>query len=269
MMATSCEEMQLPLVKQLAGKLSIEKKNIPVLAVSLAGTEEEVRQCQRLRYRIFAEEMGAILDTAIPGVDEDGFDSLCKHLLVRDIRSGEIVGTTRLLIDSDPDSDVHFYSETEFDMKSVMALPGRLMEIGRTCIHPDYRNGSTIAVLWQGLARMMVLHDVDYLIGCASIPLDDGGANAAAVMNRLREKGFGAPHLRVYPYKLLPSPVTDAIGTVRFPSLLKAYLRLGAVICGEPYWDVQFNVADVFVLLNRDQIDRRYARHFIQGARQA
>ena len=269
MMATSCEEMQLPQAKELAGNLSVEKKSIPVLAVSLAGTEEEVLQCQRLRYSIFAEEMGAILDTTIPGVDQDAFDSLCKHLVVRDIRSGDIVGTTRLLIGNDPDTDVHFYSETEFDIKNVMDLPGRMMEIGRTCIHPDYRNGSTIAVLWQGLARMMVLHDVDYLIGCASIPLDDGGANAMAVMNRLRDKGFGAPHLRVYPYKLLPSPITDAIGIVRFPSLLKAYLRLGAVICGEPFWDVQFNVADVFVLLNRDQIDRRYARHFIPGARQA
>jgi len=116
------------------------------------------------------------------------------------------------------------------------------MEVGRTCIHPDYRSGSTIAVLWQGIARMMVLHDVDYLIGCASIPLDDGGANAAAVME----------------------PVTDAVGPLRIPSLLKAYLRLGAVICGEPYWDAQFNVADVFVLMDRDRIDRRYARHFVQ-----
>jgi putative hemolysin len=98
MMATSCEEMQLPRVKQLAGKLSVEKKSIPVLAVSLAGTEEEVLQCQRLRYNIFAEEMGAILDTTIPGIDQDTFDSLCKHLVVRDIRSGDIVGTTRAFL---------------------------------------------------------------------------------------------------------------------------------------------------------------------------
>lgn len=269
MMSTSCEAMQFPQTKQLADKPTVEKVNIPALIVSLADSEDEIRECQRLRYSIFAEEMGALLDPTIPGVDQDGFDALCKHLLVRDTSSGKIVGTTRLLIGGNPGSDVHFYSETEFDIKNVMELPGRLMEVGRTCIHPDYRNGSTISVLWQGIARMMLLHDVDYLMGCASIPLDDGGANATATINRLREKCFVAPHLRVYPKNPLPKASTDAVGTVRFPSLLKAYLRLGAVIGGEPYWDAQFNVADVFVLLNRDQIDRRYARHFIQGASQA
>jgi len=234
------------------------------LAVTLAGTEEEVRQCQRLRYRIFAEEMGAILHNKLPGLDQDAFDPLSKHLLVRDTRSGEIVGTTRLLTDSNPDYGIGYYSETEFDLKSVLELPGRFMEVGRTCIHPDYRNGSTIAVLWQGLARMMVLHDVDYLMGCASIPLDDGGATAAAVMERLRERHFSAPHLRVYPHKALPAPTAANVGPARIPSLLKAYLRLGAVICGEAYWDEDFNVADAFVLMDRDQIDRRYARHFVQ-----
>lgn len=265
-MATSCEAMQLPIVKQLAGKLTVEKDKAPTLVVSLAATEEEIRECQSLRYRIFSGEMGASIDTEIPGVDQDAFDSLCRHLIVRDSRNGEIVGTTRLLIDSNLESDTHFYSGTEFDIKNIMELPGRLMEVGRTCIQPDYRNGSTIAVLWQGLARMMVLHDVDYLIGCASIPLDDGGANAVAVVNRLRENNFVAPHLRVYPYKVLPQADTTAVGVARFPSLLKAYLRLGAVICGEPHWDAEFNVADVFVLLDRGQIDRRYARHFIQSA---
>ena len=263
-MATPCEALQFPSEKRSTPIPPAGKDKAPALSVALAGTQAEVRQCQRLRYRIFADEMGAALDTTIPGVDQDGFDPLSRHLLVRDGRSGEIVGTTRLLIDSNPDYGARYYSETEFDMQNVLELPGRLMEVGRTCIHPDYRSGSTIAVLWQGIARMMVLHDVDYLIGCASIPLDDGGANAAAVMERLREKYYAAPHLRVYPQRDPPEPVTDAVGPLRIPSLLKAYLRLGAVICGEPYWDAQFNVADVFVLMDRDRIDRRYARHFVQ-----
>lgn len=263
-MSSSCEVIKLSLAEQFAEKLSLDKKKFPPLVVMLADTDEEIRECQRLRYSVFSEELGAILDTTIQGVDEDPFDSLCKHLLVRETRSGEIVGTTRLLIGGGSDSNTHFYSETEFDIKNVIELPGRIMEVGRTCIHPNYRNGSTIAVLWQGIARMMVLNDVDYIIGCASIPLNDGGGNATAVINRLREKCLATPDLRVYPRKMLPKPVTDSVGTARFPSLLKAYLRLGAVICGEPYWDAQFNVADVFVLLNRDQIDSRYARHFIR-----
>lgn len=265
MMATPCEAVSFPSVKQLAKKRFAKKP--PVLVVELATTEEEVLQCQKLRYRIFSDEMGASIETDIPGVDQDAFDSMSKHLMVRDTRSGEVVGTTRLLIGMGRDGGTHYYSETEFDMKNVLDLPGRFMEVGRTCIHPDYRNGSTISVLWQGLARMMIMLDVDYLIGCASIPLDDGGANAAAVMERLRQKNVAAPHLRVYPKKEMPEPITAAVGPVRVPSLLKAYVRLGAVICGEPCWDPQFNVVDVFIFMDRDQIDSRYARHFIQGWR--
>ena len=264
-MATPCEALQFSTEKTTTARSTTRRSKTPSLAVSLAGTSEEILQCQRLRYDIFSGEMGAELSPEIPGVDADSFDAFSKHLMVRDNRSGEIVGTTRLLIDSNPDYGARYYSETEFDMRNVLDLPGRLMEVGRTCIHPAYRNGSTIAVLWQGIARMMLLHDVDYLMGCASISLDDGGANAAAVIERLREKHYAAPHLRVYPQKKLPEAVTDAVGAPRVPSLLKAYLRLGAVICGEPYWDEAFNVADVFVLMDREQIDRRYARHFIQG----
>ena len=243
-----------------------ESKQTPSLTVTLARNADEIRQCQRLRYQIFAEEMGARLETVVPGLDIDKFDAYSKHLMVRDTRNGAIVGTTRLITDTNPDYKVEHYSATEFDLSNILQLPGRFMEVGRTCIHPDYRNGSTIAVLWQGLARMMVMHDVDYLIGCASIPLDDGGANAVAIMERLREKYFSAPHLRVYPHKPLPKPATTALGQAQIPSLLKAYLRLGATICGEAYWDDKFNVADVFVLMDRDQIDRRYARHFVQEA---
>jgi len=266
-MATPCEAVYFPSARQIPGRSSAE--NTPALAVLLATTREEILQCQKLRYRIFADEMGASIKTKISGVDQDVFDPLSKHLLVRDTRNGEVVGTTRLLVDMNLEDGSRYYSETEFEMKNVLDLPGRFMEVGRTCIHPDYRNGSTIAVLWQGLARVMVLLEIDYLIGCASIPLDDGGANAMAVMERLREKYFAAPHLRVYPQKEVPEPVAATLGPVRIPGLLKAYLRLGAVICGEPCWDPQFNVADVFILMDREQIDRRYARHFIQEARQA
>jgi len=261
-MATPCEAVQFP-EKNATAKVTFSEKS-PAIVVEIAGTETEVIQCQQLRYRIFAEEMGAAIEVSSPGIDRDAFDAQSKHLLVRDTVSGEIVGTTRLLLDVKPECGGRFYSQTEFEMKNVLEQPGCFMEVGRTCIYPEFRNGSTIALLWQGLARMMVLHQVDYLIGCASIPLDDGGANATAVMERLREKYFAAPHLRVYPQIQLPQPMVSAVGPVRIPSLLKAYLRLGAVICGEAHWDAQFNVADVFVLLDRNTIDRRYARHFVQ-----
>lgn len=256
-MATPCEAISFP--------QEIAPPGAPSLSVTLAGNEDEIRQCQRLRYQIFAGEMGARIHTDVPEHDIDEFDTYCKHLLVRNDRTGEVVGTTRLLIDPDSARDERFYSQTEFDLGNVLRLPGRIMEVGRTCIHPYYRTGSTIAVLWQGLARMMVMHDVDYLVGCASIPLDDGGANAAAIMARLRERYFAPVHLRVTPKIPLPPAAAQSITKPLMPSLLKAYLRIGAQICGEAYWDEQFNVADVFVLMNRDQVDGRYARHFLQA----
>lgn len=257
-MATPCEAIFFP--------QSATTPRAPSLSVALARNEDEIRQCQRLRYQIFAGEMGAHLDTDIPEHDTDEFDAYCKHLLVRNANTGEVVGTTRLLTDINPARDESYYSQTEFDLGNILRLPGRIMEVGRTCIHPYYRTGSTIAVLWQGLARMMVMHDVDYLVGCASISLDDGGANAAAIMARLRERHWAPAHLRVTPRIPLPPAITTALGKPLMPSLLKAYLRIGAQICGEAHWDDKFNVADVFILVNRDQLDGRYARHFLQNS---
>jgi len=257
-MATPCEAIFFP--------QPTPAPRTSALSVTLAGNDDEIRQCQRLRYQIFAGEMGAVLDTDIPEHDTDEFDAYSKHLLVRNTNTGEVVGTTRLLTDLNPAHGEGYYSQTEFDLGNILRLPGRIMEVGRTCIHPYYRTGSTIAVLWQGLARMMVMHDVDYLVGCASISLDDGGANAAAIMPRLRERHWAPAHLRVTPKIPLPPAVTQSLGKPLMPSLLKAYLRIGAQICGEAYWDDKFNVADVFILVNRDQLDGRYARHFLQNS---
>jgi putative hemolysin len=257
-MATPCEALSFPQADAAP--------RAPSLSVTLAGNEDEIRQCQRLRYQIFAGEMGARIQTEVPEHDIDEFDAYCKHLLVRNTNTGEVVGTTRLLTDLDRTRNESFYSQTEFDLRNILRLSGRIMEVGRTCIHPYYRTGSTIAVLWQGLARMMVMHDVDYLVGCASISLDDGGANAAAIMARLRERHWAPVNLRVTPKIPLPPAVTESLGKPLMPSLLKAYLRIGAQICGEAYWDDKFNVADVFILVNRDQLDGRYARHFLQNS---
>lgn len=253
-MSTPCEVLSFPENKQSS----------TALTVRLANTEKEIRDCQRLRYDIFAREMGANINSSVPGLDIDQFDILGMHLMVIDNNTNEIVGTTRLIMDTNARHSVHFYSQTEFDLTNILHMPGRFMEVGRTCIHPDYRNGSTISVLWQGLARIMVMTDVDYLIGCASISLEDGGANAKAIMDRLREK-FPTPDRRVYPYKSLPRPAATHLGAPGMPSLLKAYLRIGATICGEAYWDTDFNVADVFVFVSRNKIDKRYSRHFVQN----
>lgn len=244
----------LPLVPALSGTS---------LVVSLAAGDEDVRACQGLRYRIFGEEHGARLETPEPGLDIDTFDPYCMHLLVRDSATGAVVATTRLLLDRDAKRAGMFYSETEFHLEPVLALNARILEVGRTCIHPDYRTGSAIAVLWAGLARIVEMHDIDYLIGCASLPMPDEGAQALAVYDRLSEHYLVAPELRVEPRLPLNAAHASADITMALPPLLKAYLRLGAQIGGPPCWDPLFNVADLFILLDRDRLAQRYARRFL------
>lgn len=239
----------------------------PQLVVGLAAGREELRACQALRHRVFAEELGARLHDDAGGLDQDHFDAYCKHLLVQDEATGEVVGTSRVLLERDAEYCGGFYSETEFDIDPVRALPGRLMELGRTCIHPDYRTGAAITVLWSGLARLMVMHRIDYLFGCASLPMSDGGALARSLTRRLPQTSIAPAALQVQPRRPVPGPVPgDALAVDRsqpLPTLLRAYLRAGALVCGEPCWDPDFDVADAFVLLARDKLESRYARHFL------
>lgn len=237
------------------------------LHVGLASTTEEVRALQHLRYRVFVEEMGARLKTEVPGIDSDRFDEHCQHLIVRDAANGQVVGGYRILTDLQALRAGGFYSQTEFDLGRVLALPGRFMEVGRTCVHPDYRAGSVIALLWQGLARYMVLNRFDYLMGCASIPLRHGTDEAFAVYRELARYHLAPPEWRVYPKVPLPRMSLAGVAPEpEVPPLIKAYLRMGAKICGDPAWDSAFNVADLFILLRADDVRGRYARHFVNRA---
>ncbi|AOU97167.1 hypothetical protein BI364_03365 [Acidihalobacter yilgarnensis] len=237
------------------------------LVAELATTDSQVSESQQLRYRIFAEEMGALVHSTSPGLETDGFDHYCHHLLVRDTRSGEVIGSTRILTDTQSRLSGGFYSESEFDLGPILGLPGRIIEIGRTCIHPDYRNGVAISVLWSALGRFMSIHRVDYMIGCASIGLRDGGQEAHAIMARIRKQGYLSPaELRVAPrHPLETMPGRGTLSPLSIPPLLKAYLRLGAWICGEPCEDKAFNVADLLILLEVDRLNPRYGRHFLHS----
>ena len=230
-------------------------------AERLHGTEA-LLEAQALRYRVFGEECGARLEGAELGLDCDGFDAHCSHLGVRDLASGELVATTRLLDHSTARRLGRFYSEGEFRLHGLARLDGPTLEIGRTCVAAAYRNGATIAVLWGALAEILNEGDYRYLMGCASIPMRDGGIQARAVMQRLRERHLCTEHLRAEPRQPLPPLNVPDNLTAELPPLLKAYMRLGAKICGEPCWDPDFQVADVFILLKRDELCPRYARHF-------
>ncbi|WP_293392051.1 GNAT family N-acyltransferase [Nevskia sp.] len=238
-------------------------ESTPRFIAGFATTPDEIAETQRLRYRIFAGEMGADIDGGEEGLDSDHYDAWCRHLTVRETSSGRLVACTRILTDDKASRAGGFYSAGEFDLKMIDSLPGRVMEVGRTCVDAEYRSGVVIAVLWQALAEFIIKNEFDYLFGCASIGLEDGGANAHAILGQIKQKYMAAPWQRVRP--LIQLPIADArpVDKVRLPPLLKAYFSLGAKACGEPYWDREFNCADVFVLLNVSDLHPRYARHFL------
>ena len=233
-------------------------------SVSFATQLTEIRQAQALRYQIFSAEMGAQIKTIIPNYDIDYFDSYCHHLVVQEKKSQQIVGYTRILTSDQAKLAGRFYSESEFDLSQIFKLSGSLMEIGRTCVHPDYRKGAIMGLLWSGLARFMTANRFEYLMGCASIPMRDHNYNI--LFTKLQEHYSTSHDLRVVPKMPLQKVKENLPSSLPIPALLKAYLRLGAQIAGEPCWDPNFKVADVFILLSINNLQQRYLKHFINRA---
>lgn len=241
----------------------------PRFEVRFARSRDEILATQQLRYRIFAGELGAQIDG---GIDHDQYDPFCEHLMVVEPDSERIVACTRILTDRMAPGAGGFYSASEFDLAMLDMLPGRMMEIGRTCVDAEFRSGAVIATLWQGIAAYITNEGYDYLFGCASIGLEDGGCSAHAILDQIRARYLAPEFQRVRPYIPLPAADrrpgdTTQARAPKMPPLLKAYLSLGARACGEAYWDRDFNCADVFMLLNVSDLQPRYARHFlVRGA---
>ena len=236
------------------------------LSVRVARTTGEVREAQRLRYLVFAEEMGARLTGPEPGVDEDRFDEFCDHLIVRDLPTGEVVGTYRVLSPRAAARAGGYYSEQEFDLGRLVHLRPGLVEVGRSCVHPEHRTGAVIALLWSALGDYMRDGRYTHLIGCASISMADGGHAAAHLYREIAERYLSPLEYRAFPRLPLPLERLHGESAAELPPLLKGYLRLGAWVCGEPAWDPDFNTADLLVLLAMSRLDRRYARHFVGDA---
>lgn len=246
---------------RVAARLTEQKSRH--LWVGLATSESEIREAQKLRYRVFAEELGARLNCREPGVDHDHFDAWCQHLIVRDEAKGRIVGTYRILTPEAARRAGAYYSESEFDLTRFLHLRENLVEVGRSCIDPDYRTGAVISLLWNGLARFMVENGYEYLMGCASIGMADGGHNAANLFNALRDR-MASVEYHVFPRHPLPVDLLADGRPAEIPPLLKGYLRAGAEVCGAPAWDPDFNTADLLILLPMRRLDERYARHFVE-----
>lgn len=229
----------------------------------IARSQESIRASQALRYRVFAEEMGAQLHSRAEGLDYDHIDDYCDHLLVRDSGDGRVVACTRLLSDTQARRLGRFYSEGEFRLEQVLALPGRFLEIGRTCVDPAHRGSVVLGTLWNGLAEYVYHGGFNYLMGCASISPGPSGFAVEAVYRQIEPNQFGPDDLAVRPLKPVPAWRRCATDESGIPPLLQAYLRLGCWVLGEPYWDEDFNVMDVFILLDLTRLQDRYEKRFI------
>jgi putative hemolysin len=228
-----------------------------------------VREAQRLRHAVFVQEMGARLQTPLAGHDIDLFDDFCEHLLVREQAGGQVIGTYRVLTPAQARRVGSTYSDTEFDLTRLRSLRARMVELGRSCVHPAHRHGGVIMALWGALAGFMVRNRLDVMVGCASIPMLHGGIvsgdAAASIWRQLRATHLAAIEYQVLPRLALPVERLDDSLAVEPPALIKGYLRLGAKVLGAPAWDPDFNTADLPMLMRLDDLPPRYRRHFLDA----
>jgi putative hemolysin len=235
-------------------KLFIERDRF---IIKTAENNLELASALRLRYDVFYREL--LEKPKVYGFDIDRFDFKCDHLIIIDKKSNTFIGTYRLISSL---FAKEFYSETEFDITNILALPGVKLELGRACVHKDYRTGSSIALLWRGIAEYMKLTDSQYLFGCSSVKATD--LQEIASMYQVLARDFMAPaNLNVFPktrftirnFKELSAQVRDEdlLSVVeKIPPLIKSYLNMGAHICGEPALDKKFKCADFLTLFNTD-----------------
>ncbi|ATA55145.1 ornithine-acyl-ACP acyltransferase [Variovorax boronicumulans] len=239
----------------------------PGITVSWARHLDDVRAAQRLRHDVFVGEMGARLTTPLAGHDIDLFDDFCEHLLVRDELTGQVIGTYRVLTPAQARRVGSTYSDTEFDLTRLRDLRERMVELGRSCVHAEHRQGGVILALWGALAGFMHRNKLDTMIGCASIPMSHNGVTsgdaAASIWRQLSASHLAPIQYQVQPRLPLPVERLDSALDVEPPALIKGYLRLGAKVLGAPAWDPDFNTADLPMLMRIDDLPARYRKHFL------
>jgi len=242
--------------------------NTKGLYVKLAENKKEIVAAQKLRYRVFTQEYGAVIKS-LKGIDKDRFDLHCRHIIVKDKSNEKVVGCTRILSKEQAIKTKGFYASTEFYMAPINELKGSVMEIGRTCIHPDYRNnGTAITMLWSKLTEVFIKEKFDFLIGCASVSLADKGKTASVILKHIEDNQLKTYRQLVEPrapLMLEAMNISKSISSpVVMPNLLKTYLKMGARVCGEPNLDKVFNVADFMMLLDVKDFPRRYINYFLR-----
>lgn len=255
----------------------------PIIAgnqiIRLAAVTSEIDAAQALRYRVFYDEMGArpLPEMATKQRDFDQYDSACDHLVVIDTSLPEddrVVGTYRFMRREHAHDVGSFYTAAEYDIKSLLAFPGALMELGRSCVDVKYRGRATMQLLWRGIAEYANVYDIKLMFGCASLPGTDP-ERLSTQLSYLYHYHLAPENIRT---QALPERFTDmcllpkdAINPRRalasLPPLLKGYLRVGGFVGNGAVIDHQFNTTDVCIIVKTDLIAGRYTRHYDLGER--
>ena len=236
--------------------------------VKIATEAGEIKEAQRLRFEVFNLELKKGLRSSFAhGLDVDEFDPFCDHLIVRDLKSGAVVGTYRLLRGSQARRHIGFYSEKEFDLSLIKKLDGELLELGRSCARRDFRDRSLIPLMWEAIAEHVRMHQVRYLFGCGSLYTTDV-TEVSAIFALLKNRYYAPDPLRVFPVESCRfEALSEQTGIIdesalfqRLPSLIKGYLRIGARIAGPPALDAEFGTADFFLLLDFARLKGEYLK---------
>jgi len=220
-------------------------------AVRLARHAEELRSAQKLRYEVFNLELNeGLASSHATGLDEDPFDAVCDHLLVEHLPTREIVGTYRLQTGRNAAAMRGYYCAQEFNFAVYEPLRNEMIELGRACVHRQHRNLVVLGLLWKGIGEYAVTHGGRYLVGCSSLTSQDPAAGASAYA-RLCRNHLAPPAFRTRPlpaYECSLARLTSE--EVGIPKLLRAYLALGANICGPPALDPHFKTIDFLTWLD-------------------
>jgi putative hemolysin len=266
--ASSPIQVSAPLRGVFPFASALEKSNERVqVHARWAQHQDEVRAAQRLRYQIFVGEMGARIATPVPGHDVDKFDDYCEHLIVCPKGSEQVIGTYRVLTPSQTKRLGYGYCDTEFDLSRLVDVRAHAVELGRSCVHAQHRQGNVIMALWSALGEFMQRNKLDTMIGSASIPMLYNGLvnpHVAASVWRQVQTRMAPPNMQARPRLPLPIETLDADLPVEPPALIKAYLRLGAKVLGAPAWDPDFNTADLPMMISLNDLPARYRKHFLE-----
>lgn len=238
--------------------------------IKIAQTEEEKKQAYRLRYEIFLKELGDNAQALPPqGIETDIYDAASDHLVVIDNSKNLTVGTYRLLSGSKADPKVGFYAENIFEISNIKNLGKGILELGRSCVHKDYREGLIIDLLWRGIAEYIQENNIRYLFGSVRLFTTDP-QEVSEIFSLIKEKYYAPETMMVQPLKEsrfeglsdLKAPDCKKI-FLKLPALVKGYLRLGLKVCGTPAWDRHLKSVVLFIALDVNEITPSYRKHFL------